>query len=355
LEQKPEPIMIERFFTLLLCLGLAGQAAAADKADVPDDDAAEAVPEKAGPPVDPEMVRLHLMDGSVISGKLSVKNIEIDTQFGPLTIPVTELRSFTPGLGSHPDLGKKVYDLIDSLGSSDFDQRELAQKELIKLGQSVRTELQKHAGDADTERRMRIKNILEELEGHDPDDDEEPSAASDAWIQRDTIETTEFTAVGKITAKSFTVASLYGPLTVRLDDIRRGERDTTKKTEVRKTIAVDGGNLVQRGMKVTTIRVERGDRVTVTADGTMTMTPWGRAISTPEGGQNFGWFVPNSIPGGALVAAIGNEDNIFKVGSKSTFRAQRTGVLRFGIAMPPEYVQQNFPGKYNVKIRVEHP
>jgi len=346
--------MIKRFFTLLVCWGLAGQAIAADKTDSPDDDAAEAAAEKKGPPVDPEMVRLHLMDGSVISGKLSVKSIEIETQFGPLSVPVTELRSFTPGLGSHPELGKKVYDLIDSLAASDFDQRELAQKELLKLGQSVHTELEKHAGDSDTERRMRIKNILEELEGQEPDDEQEPSAPGDAWIQRDTVETTEFTAVGKITAKTFTVASLYGPLTVRLDDIRRGERDTTKKSEVRKSIAVDGSNLVQRGMKVTTIRVERGDKVTVTADGTMMMTPWGRAVSTPEGGQNFGWFVPNSIPGGALVASIGNEENIFKVGSKSTFRAQRSGMLRLGIAMPADYAQQNFPGKYNVKIRVEH-
>jgi hypothetical protein len=339
----------------LACQTTLVRPATADDPDAADDEATETADTDKGPPIDPEIIRLRLMDGSVISGKLSVNDIEMETQFGKLTVPVTELRSFTPGLVNHPELGKKVYDLIDALGANDFDQREVAQKELIKLGPSVRVELEKRAGDPDAERRKRIKNILEELDSQQSDDESESAnVAGTPLIQRDTLETSEFTAVGKIVTKTFTVASLYGPLTIKLGDIRRGERDSTKKTDMRKSVDVEGTYLVQRGMKVTTIRVERGDKVSVTADGSVTMTPWGNnMVSSPDGGANFGWYVPNSIPGGALVASIGSDGNIFKVGSKSTFKAKRSGVLRFGIGMQGDFANHNFPGKYNVKVRIE--
>ena len=57
------------------------------------------------------------------------------------------------------------------------------------------------------------------------------------------------------------------------------------------------------------------------------MTPWGNGVfSTPEGGSNFGWYTPNTIPG-ALVGAIGQKEQVFKLGSKANFRAERSGVL----------------------------
>ncbi len=348
--------MFNRCSAVRICLMLAFPLSAAPlwaaRPDAQDNESSEPAAEDKGPAVDPEIIRLHLMDGSVISGKLSVKDIEIETQFGKLTVPVTELRSFTPGLIHHPELGKKVYDLIDALGANDFDQRELAQKELLKMGASVRGELEKRLGDTDAERRKRVRNILDELDAEQSEDGPEP-AAKGALIQRDTVETSQFTAVGKIVTSSFTVASLYGPLTVKLSDILRGDRGSPKKTELQKTISVEGTHLVQNGLKATGIRVERGDKVTVTADGTVMMTPWGNnAFSTPDGAPNYGWYVP-AIASGTLVASIGSDDNVFKVGSKSTFQAPRSGELRFGVAMQAQHAMQNFPGKYTVKVRVE--
>ncbi len=346
--------MLDRLWAIFLAAIFLGTALTAPLPADDGDDGADTASDDARPPVDPKMIRLHLMDGSVISGKLSVEDLELETQFGTLTVPVTELRSFTPGLVHHPELGKKVYDLIDALGANDFDEREKAQKELVKLGSSVRVELEKRRDDKDAERRTRIKTILDELETQQGDEEGDAAAGGVPLIERDTVETSAFTAVGKILNKSFTVASLYGPLTVKLGDIRRGERDSTKKTEIRRSFSVEGTNLVQRGLKASDIRVERGDKVTITADGTVTMTPWGNnMVSTPDGGANFGWYVPNSIAGGSLVAAIGDAGSIFKVGSKSSFRAQRSGALRFGVAMQNEYSNQNFPGRYNLKIRIE--
>lgn len=313
------------------------------------EDGAPAKSEETLTSPDPEVVRLHLMDGSVIAGKLSVKEIEIETKFGLLKVPIESLRSFTPGLASHPELGKQVYNLIDKLGSADYDERELAQKELTKMGEPVRPELEKHATDTDKERRERIKAILEELDEVRGDEEGEPRR--DWLIPHDAVETTEFTAVGKIVTPQFTMASNYGPLTIKLSDVRRGERQFTKKSNVEKNLTIDSSNLVQREMKDTGIRVERGESVTITAEGTMGMTPWGNGVvSTPDGGGNFGWLVKNSIPGGMLVATIGSNTQYLKVGSRATLRATKSGSLRLGVAMQHDYANQEFPGGYQVKV-----
>src|SRR5687767_4225490 len=60
------------------------------------------------PPADPDAVVLHLMDGSTIHGKLTIGEIEIETAFGMLSVPVTAIVSFTPGLGSHPDVARDI-------------------------------------------------------------------------------------------------------------------------------------------------------------------------------------------------------------------------------------------------------
>src|SRR5690606_23212013 len=123
---------------------------------------------------------------------------------------------------------------------------------------------------------------------------------------QDTVETTLFTVVGEVSPKSFEVQTKFGKLTVALSDIREARRDLGGSEEIRRTVAVAGTNLVQINFKNSGIRVESGDEISITADGSIVMSPWGNNVtSTPDGGANFQWYVPNKIPGGALVARIG--------------------------------------------------
>src|SRR5579862_2672013 len=48
-------------------------------------------------------MRLHLMEGSVVTGKLSTDTVTVETAFGKLEVPVANIVSFTPGLDSHPE------------------------------------------------------------------------------------------------------------------------------------------------------------------------------------------------------------------------------------------------------------
>lgn len=323
----------------------------AKKDDEKKADEEEPAPRAPAEPVDPEVVRLHLLDGSIVTGKLSVKEILVDTQFGKLTIPVTNILSFRPGLDSFPELSKQINDLITNLAASDYNEREAAQKELIRMGPPIRKLLEaRQKSDDDAERGRRLKVILEGFEEAGSDEE----GATPEWIPLDTIVTTDFTVVGTIVQKKFSISSKFGELTVNLGDVRVAERNTGAKEDIRKSIAVDGSAIAQRSFKNTKIRVEAGDRVTITAEGTITMTPWGsNAMATPDGSPNYGWYMGNEIAAGALVAKISDSGPIFKVGSKNTFVAKKSGTLMLAIGMNPSYANQAFPGKYDVKVRVQ--
>ncbi len=305
-------------------------------------------------PLESGEVRLHLMEDSVVSGVLSVDSITVTTEFGTLTIPVDKIVRVTPGLDSHPQQKRKLITLIQQLGSNEVKQRDEAQRTLVEMGTGILPILNRHTNDPDAERRTRIAKIIAELEEVAQDFQEE-GVESQPLIAQDTVETTLFTVVGEVSPKSFEVQTKFGKLTVALSDIREARRDLGGSEEIRRTVAVAGTNLVQINFKNSGIRVESGDEISITADGSIVMSPWGNNVtSTPDGGANFQWYVPNKIPGGALVARIGNSGEVFKVGSKHQFKATRAGTLFFAVAMNPQFANQGyaFPGEYNVKIRV---
>jgi hypothetical protein len=314
-------------------------------------------PKPVGPPIeakilpgmDADSIRFYLMDGSVITGKLSLKELAVETQYGSLNVPVASIRSFTPGLSSHPNFSKQVASWIQALGSSNFNEREKAQQQLERYP-NLRPLLEKHQADSDTERRNRVIAILNKFE-----EETEEGANQDAWKiqERDVIETVDFTIVGKIVPQSFTLASQYGPLTIQLADIRRGQRDLSKKEDIRQTISVDGSNFAYKNPLNTNIRLERGDKVTIVAEGTIQMQPWGNGASaSPEGNQQYGWFMGNQIPMCALIGKVGANDQFFKIGSRYSTTIEKSGVLQLALGMNNDYNESQFPGKFSVKIVV---
>lgn len=340
-------------FWLLVCVlgytigGLASGACA-------EDDPPKAEEETKKAPVDPDVLRVHLMDGSQLGGKLGAKEIEVETSFGQLKIPVANIRSLTPGLGSHPKVTQDLTTLIEKLGSPVFGERESAQKSLLEMGPSVRLQLERFSNDADTERKTRVKALLEEFDQIEADAAEEEATGAHKMIERDTVETTDFTVVGRILQQDFEIISKYGSINAKLSDIRRIERGIAEKEELQKVVTVDGNAIIHRGLKDTGIRIERGDRITITAEGNLQMTPWGnQAVSTPEGAQNYGWYVANKIAGGALVGKVGKTGQVFKIGSKYSGAAESAGTLQLAIAMQGDYANQHFPGEYKVRIKIK--
>ncbi len=297
----------------------------------------------------PAVLRLHLMDGSVLTGNISTSAIDVETQFGTLKVPIESIRSLTPGLQSHPELLKKIEDLVADLAADGFAERQKAAQALSKMGPEIKPELEKYLKTAEAEKQTRLQKLIEEFEQQGASDGEEATE----WVREDIISTPQFTIVGRIKNQSFDVSSAYGTLTVKLGDIRKAQRDAAEAEEVRKTVTVSGTLMQTRQFEATSIKLNKGDQVFITATGSITMTPWGNnQSSTPDGGSNFGMTQPGNIPGGALTARIGTSGAIFKVGSKHKFTVQQAGVLSFSMAMQGDYASYQFPGEYTVKVRV---
>jgi hypothetical protein len=298
-----------------------------------------------------KILRVHLMEGSVVSGKLSVSSITVDTAFGKLEVPVRSIISFIPGLDSHPKHREQIRTLVLQLGANEKTLRDDAEKQLSSMGAAVRPILEQFRDDKDTERRNRVTKLLDEIEQQAED---EEGGRPTALIDEDTIQTTSFTMVGKISPQSFQVQTKFGPLTVNLADIRRAEHESDEKPELRKTIDVQGNNLVLRSPLNSGIKVNKGDKIEIEASGSVVMSPWGsESVSGPEGSPNYGQYRPG-INGGALCVRYGATGNDELVGRSKKFTATKSGTLYFAVAMQPNFAGggYQFPGSYKVKVKV---
>ncbi len=309
--------------------------------------------------VNPKLIRVFLMDGSVIAGELSVESIGVTTHFGKLTVPVSQIISMTPGLESHTTLSGKINRLLEDLGSDDYKTREQAHKDLFAMGTPIRDVVSESIADKNAERKRHATEIVQKMDEilEEADDDDDEGLTPKLWVRHDLIVTPKFTIAGRISPSVFKVTSKYGPLNVSLNDIKTAERDTGAAQSIAKKLSVPGNSIVQRGMKSSGISVEPGDTVTVSAEGNVAMTPWGSSsVSGPEGRSNYGSYQSGGKQffGGTLVARVGNSGQLIKVGRKVKFVVKKSGTLKFGMAMNNSYVGSNyrFPGDYKVRLRV---
>src|SRR5262249_47471398 len=97
-------------------------------------------------------LKISLMDGAVVVGKLSVPDLAIDTKFGSLKVPVDQILSFAPGLNSHPQFQQALNGYIGDLAADAFADREKAQAALERLGPDIRTEVERQLKTAEAEK-----------------------------------------------------------------------------------------------------------------------------------------------------------------------------------------------------------
>ena len=148
--------------------------------------------------------------------------------------------------------------------------------------------------------------------------------------------------------------SKFGNLTVKLADIKMGDRSFNfGKSKITKSVQIGATAFFQKQPVSTRIRVNRGDKIKIRADGVVQWTNW-NSSSTPEGLTNQGQW--QGINSGRLVARIGDGGKYIDVGSKSEFTAKTSGILYLGIAVRDNYANNpgyRWTGHYNAKIQVK--
>jgi len=170
----------------------------------------------------------------------------------------------------------------------------------------------------------------------------------------DTVVTPDFSIVGEIQQKEFDVSSKFGRLQVQLGDILLADRMINRsRPEIRKNVTVDAMAFFQKKPQSAGIRVHKGDKIFVQADGVVQWTNWSNS-STPDGLTNRSSW--NGINSGKLVARIGTDNSAcVAVGAKGNFVAKKSGTLYLGISMRDSYANSSsytWTGNYKAKVRV---
>ena len=304
-------------------------------------------------PVNPKQVVFHLWDGNVITGDLATDGVTVVTEFGDLKIPVEKLYGFRPGLNSFPEIQEQIKGFVAKLGDKDFNEREKAHKSLVNMGPQFLMEVYRYEDGGNAERKRHLKEIRSELEtqAEESENDEATENGDFAMLRGDSVQTKDFTIVGKIKEKQFVVSSKYGPLKIKLADIKYMDRPLTGGGEVRKTVRIPGNIMLGKNMKSTGIRVQKGDVLTIRASGQITMTPWGSNRTTgPEGSTRYSR--KDNFNGGSLVMQVGSGKAIY-LGAKKTVKISSSGTLKLGVAIPNSYMNYSFPGEFKVVMKVE--
>ena len=302
-----------------------------------------------------DQIKLHMWDGSIVGGAVSIESIEVLTEFGMLTIPIKDIVAFYPGLDSFPQKKAQLEQLVQELGDGSYQVREDAHRELVKIGLPLKSEIEKFTDGGSVERKKHLVEIRKELDEivEDAEELEEPTKIRELTKQ-DKVVTPSMTVVGKIQTNLFDMRSKFGELKVQLEDIEYASRDVNlPKDDLRKKVTVDSDNFFQRKPKSTGIRVNKGDKIRIRAGGIMEWTNWNKS-SSPEGLSSQGSW--NSIKSGTLIACIGkDQNNVVKVGAKNDWVAKKSGVLYLAIAIQESYVKNNgyrWTGEYEAKVIV---
>lgn len=296
-------------------------------------------------------IRFHMWDGSILGGEIESDSIDIETDFGPLVVPVSRLVKLFPGLQSLPDLNSKIEALVAGLGDKDFDVREKSQQELIAMGVQIRSALDGFENGGSAERKKRLGEVRTALDALIEDFEDVEQESGQPLVVGDTVVTPDFSIVGKIKNDSFRVKNKFGLLTIQLADIRIANRGMEQEPDaIRKTVTVPGTAFFQTKSVSSGIRVNPGDRIEINATGIVNWTNRNKT-SSPNGIPNYGSY--KGIHCGTLCARIGKEGAIQKVGNDSEFVVQQVGILYLAIAMQDSYASgYRFSGSYKANIRV---
>ena len=161
----------------------------------------------------PPEVDVRFMDGSSARVFILEKSIDLETKYGKLTIPCRDLRRIELGLRSAEAADKRIAEAIQHLGSTKFDERESASKELLKLAIPAYHALKKSPASKDPEVVHRTQSILKEIEKTVP-------AERLRGRTQDRVQTKEFTIWGRLTAGTLKVRSRYfGETELKIEEL----------------------------------------------------------------------------------------------------------------------------------------
>ena len=286
-------------------------------------------PEKKRRVIDPDMIRLHLGDGSVIGGKLASRLLK-STPNSAAFNSRAKGPQFHARSGKQSRYGQEVDDHIESLGGADFKAREEAQRSCWRWACRSRRVA------APRGRRQRRTRATRPRDPR-PSSTKSPrtSEEADARPGRPGFAATRLRPTSSLSSarsfsKAFTMESKYGTLSA-VGDIAAARREphrgsgksaaSSRRGPVHRPDPVQG---LEDPRPAAAIKFNdhrrRQDRDVALGQH---LHHWSRRRSNYGTGSVGG----QSFPGGTLVGKIGNSGKVFKVGTKVGLIADGDGML----------------------------
>src|SRR5579872_3038747 len=201
----------------LLCaaLGWASTLAQPKPSDPDLNSKADVKPESKSEGKDESLVfELRMIDGTLMKVVLLDKSMTVATKYGKLIIPATDIRRLEFGFRYPEGVEAKVEKAVAELGSPEFQTREEAEKQLLKVGLHAIPSLRRAMKSSNPEVLHRSEAALKKLEGKLEEGKPELN-------DYDVVETAEFTVKGRLVAGMMSVRTKYfGETTLNFTDIR---------------------------------------------------------------------------------------------------------------------------------------
>jgi hypothetical protein len=163
---------------------------------------------------DGKHVSVRFVDGSALKLDLKQENYDVVTPYGKLTIPAKELRLIELAPRVPDEIAKQIEEAVANLGSPQFEIREKAAADLIKIGPLGYPVLLQFASPKDLEVAARMEDILDKVRSKLPDNQAEPRR----W---DVVHTSHSRISGHVDLKTVQAQSAqFGDVNLRLADVR---------------------------------------------------------------------------------------------------------------------------------------
>jgi hypothetical protein len=292
----------------------------------------------------PNLAEVRFGDGSIVRMTLLQENIEVQTKYGKLTIPIQDVRRVEFGLHVPPDVKQQIAQSIKRLASDVYKERDLASKDLVQVGHFAYPSLQRASRSSDQEVAYRAVSVLKQIS-------ERVSPDLLKLRDEDVITTTEFTVTGKITSQTIKAHSPhFGDVSLKLSELRTVHlRQHGGKLDLIVDAAKHGSALDQ--WCDTGITVDAGQRIVATSDGSVDLWPQGpgQYMAAPKGFNTAG--KGGQFMAGALIAKIGENGKAFYIGDRYEGTASDEG--RLYLLIVPSPWNNASAGQFRVRIQTE--
>ena len=288
---------------------------------------------------------LRFADTSAVRLVLLHEQIEVQTRYGKLLVPLRDIRSIEFGLRIPPDAARRLETAAADLASEDFATREKASADLLALKELAWHAVQGLTKNPDKEVARRAIEIHEKLQN-------QLSEELRNLRPYDVVRTDAFTIHGNIVGAGLKARSPYfGDVEVQFANLRSYRR--MRVGDLDREVIVDAGKygLQQpRAWLDTGIELDGETPIHIQATGEIDLNPGAGNNAFKSGpGGNPQW-ANNRVEGhspGVLVGRVGDKGTEFVIGDKYEGKPTERGKLYLRIGASP---WANEAGQYTVKI-----